>query len=556
MGSDSMTRGKAGNSEELVAAPGRRERGRVALAVLVVILLLGAAVRLRLLDAPLDRDTGEYAYAGQLLLDGVPPYGQVNNMKMPGIYAAFAAVLGLFGETRSAIHLGLFFVNTATVQMLFFLARRFLDRFGVAAAVAGFALLSLGQQVRGTVSKAEHFVVLFAVAGLLLLVRALQSGSRRLLPLAGLMLGIAFLMKQHGAAFAAFGAAYLLWCEFDRRPRSVRRAIADLALLAGGILLPFLVTCGALWSAGVFERFWFWTVSYAWEYVSAEPLSTGLRRFGSYLSPIVGSAIAIWLLAGVGAAAAIGVAEFRKRAPFLLGLLVASLLATVPGLYFRPHYFIMLLPAVALLAGTGASLLDRTFSHRQSLLLKATPLAVVIAVLALGVHQQRQFFFEMTPEMATRTSYRGSPFIESVEIGRFIEANSEEGDRIAILGSEPQIYFYAKRRSATGYIYAYPLMEAHPYARQMQEEMIAEIEAARPRYLVVVRIPVSWLVRKKSDQMILNWVEQYAVENYRPVGIVEMASWNRAIYHWGSDAAGYVPRIPNSIVVFERIGGS
>jgi hypothetical protein len=99
-------------------------------------------------------------------------------------------------------------------------------------------------------------------------------------------------------------------------------------------------------------------------------------------------------------------------------------------------------------------------------------------------------------------------------------------------------------------------MEVHPYARQMQEEMIAEIEAARPRYLIFVDIPISWLARKKSDQMILHWAQQYAVKNYRQVGIVEMTFGNRAIYHWGSDAAGYVPRPPNSIVVFERIGGS
>jgi hypothetical protein len=45
-----------------------------------------AALRLRLLDVPLDRDEGEYAYIGQLLLQGIPPYAQAYNFKLPGIY--------------------------------------------------------------------------------------------------------------------------------------------------------------------------------------------------------------------------------------------------------------------------------------------------------------------------------------------------------------------------------------------------------------------------------------------------------------------------------------
>lgn len=41
-------------------------------------------VRVRLLNLPLERDEGEYAYAGQLILEGVPPYKEAWNMKLPG----------------------------------------------------------------------------------------------------------------------------------------------------------------------------------------------------------------------------------------------------------------------------------------------------------------------------------------------------------------------------------------------------------------------------------------------------------------------------------------
>ena len=52
--------------------------------VVLAAAALVALVRMRLVDLPLERDEGEYAYAGQLLLQGVPPYELAYNMKFPG----------------------------------------------------------------------------------------------------------------------------------------------------------------------------------------------------------------------------------------------------------------------------------------------------------------------------------------------------------------------------------------------------------------------------------------------------------------------------------------
>src|SRR5205814_80959 len=51
------------------------------------------AIRIRLLGIPLERDEGEYAYAGQLILQGIPPYKLAYNMKFPGTYAAYAVIM-------------------------------------------------------------------------------------------------------------------------------------------------------------------------------------------------------------------------------------------------------------------------------------------------------------------------------------------------------------------------------------------------------------------------------------------------------------------------------
>src|SRR5438067_7424263 len=77
-------------------------RHRAWLLVSVTVLLV-IAVRVRVRDMPLERDEGEYAYAGQLILQGVPPYKEAYNMKLPGTYAAYAAIMAVFGQTRSGI---------------------------------------------------------------------------------------------------------------------------------------------------------------------------------------------------------------------------------------------------------------------------------------------------------------------------------------------------------------------------------------------------------------------------------------------------------------------
>ena len=43
-------------------------------AALLLIVILFGLVRWRLAAMPLERDEGEYAYAGQLMLEHIPPY--------------------------------------------------------------------------------------------------------------------------------------------------------------------------------------------------------------------------------------------------------------------------------------------------------------------------------------------------------------------------------------------------------------------------------------------------------------------------------------------------
>jgi hypothetical protein len=148
--------------------------------------------------------------------------------------------------------------------------------------------------------------------------------------------------------------------------------------------------------------------------------------------------------------------------------------------------------------------------------------------------------------------YKLNPFPESIEIGEYIKNRSAKDDRIAVIGSEPQIYFYANRKSATGFIYVYGLMESHDYASKMQLDMIKEIEASQPKYAILVTIPDSWSSKPKSDMTIVKWSETYFNQNYTTVGLIDAVSEDNYKVYWDEEARRTKPSSPFNIFIMER----
>jgi hypothetical protein len=175
----------------------------------------------------------------------------------------------------------------------------------------------------------------------------------------------------------------------------------------------------------------------------------------------------------------------------------------------------------------------------------------MVAVL-IGIVDQREYFFQEDPIRVSKNIYGFNPFSESVEIAKFIKAGSKPADRIAVLGSEPQIYFYSQRHSASGHIYMYGLMEQHDYALSMQKEMIHEIETSHPKFVVVVSVPMSWPVQLNSDKFIIGWRDSYVQGNYRLVGVVDIISFDKTVYQWYDSVKKYIIQSPSYVLIFER----
>ena len=522
-------------------------KASIAWGMLALAVALSFGIRFRLLDTPLERDEGEYAYIAQLVLDGVSPYASAYSMKTPGVALAYAPFIAWLGDTPAAVRASLIVVNAATIVLIFFFACRLLGTAEGAVAAVVFSVLSLGPGAQGLFANAEQFVNVFTMGGLVVLLGARESGGYSRCLAAGVLLGLAILMKQHGIAFAAFAGALLLL-----RREGTRWQLSHFVFFALGGLVPITLLVVTLGWAGGLDSFRFWSIEYAWRYLSVVTPGDGVRFGLNGLGRVIASAPFAWLLALFGALACAWDPISRSRAGFLLAFSGCSIAAVALGLRFRPHYFLFLLPAVSLWAAVGTTAFARLLAPRDRAGWQAAA-QIVLVVFALGASlaQHRELLFRMSPEEVSATSFGSNPFREAVEVSRVLRERSDRNDRIAMLASEPEIYFYSHLRSASPFLYMTELLRDQEISRTLQREMIAAFEQARPRYLVISSRFDPFQRGPWRDTPLYEWARGAVRREFVRIGVVEIRRDGPSRYHWGENLT-MPPRNSDWLMVYER----
>lgn len=507
------------------------DRSRIWTILAFIVILLISLARVLHLDFPLERDEGEFGYIAQQLIHGVPVYESGYTQKLPGACHVYALFLAAFGQTARAIHLGFLLVNAAIMGLVFLTLRR---THGGLAGVTGaftFGFMALSPTVLGFAGHATFLVALFSTAGLYVFLLARDRGTALLYLGSGFFFGVAFLMKQHGIFFAPLLLGFMVvdaWSEPARRRAVPRHAAAFLA----GALAPFLWITASFLAIGKFGLLWYWSFRFASESLGQIGLADGLKNFFVRNVQVASGFEILWLLAGAGSLLVLRDAVGRRKYLYLaFGL--ASFFSIVPGLYFSRHYYVSLLPFVALSMGV---LMGTVSGRKQAGILG---ILVVVGMVVAFTRYEPYFTGRAPDQLVSRVMYPGNPFPESVEIGQYLNGHTAPGDSIAILGSEAQILFYAQRRSASRFLDAYFLTAEHARSRELHVEMIREIERVRPKYLIYVHIPWSWSMTAGSRRDILDWYEGYR-EQYRVEGIVQMHR-RGSVISWGEDAGSVVP---------------
>jgi hypothetical protein len=179
--------------------------------------------------------------------------------------------------------------------------------------------------------------------------------------------------------------------------------------------------------------------------------------------------------------------------------------------YFFPHYFQQLLPPLALASAAGAEWFSgRTFLKIFPLWVRRAALSLTLAV--LPVVTLWPFLFVYTPAEAVRKIYPGNVFAEMRDFAQRIETVTPPAASVFIFGAEPELLFYAHRRSATRYIFLFPLYGPYSNAREKQMAAALEIERAQPS--TAVYLPNGLFFTSGADQYFTEWSFFYLRDNF------------------------------------------
>lgn len=545
---------KAANSYRVVL-PGNDKLIYFLLGLSVLFVIIA---RVHLLSFPFERDEGEYAYMGKLILDGHPPYSLAYNMKLPGTYYLYAMIMKIFGTTVSGVHMGLTVVIIASMLLVFSISNNFISKTGSFITAASFGVLGTSWTLLAQAAHATHFVTFFALSGIYVILQLYKNEQHKTARyfFAGVLLSMAFICKQSGIFFLLFGITLILLKELNKK--TFVKLAGNLTIFLAGFTVPLLIMLLYLFFFSDFSNFWFWTVTYLSKYGNQVPFSDALPMFKMAVGTITANYtstgyVAMWIVSLLGLLLIPISKTWVQYKKLFFSFLFFSFLTILPGFYFRPHYFITLLPAAALCIGAFFEIIIHYIAGRIKLPYSTIIVFLLFLVLiGTGVRANAEYLFRQNPEISCKQVYGSNPFAESVKIADFLKKHTSAEDKIAVLGSEPQICFYADRYAATGYLYTYGLMESHGYALSMQQEMTKEIELNKPAFLLYVNIGTSWLKGPNSNGFIFSWANEYIHKNYRLAGICEIFPYSISSLKVYEQLNNYKPQSQELIYLFER----
>ncbi len=518
--------------------------------ILAGSVLLTLIVRLRLLGIPMERDEGEFAYVAQLILHGNSPYAAYY-YKLPGVSYMYALSMALFGNSLNGIRIGLLLVNLGCIVLLFAILRKKFSPYTAAIACAVFSLLSIDRAVAGNSAHATHYVNLFVLAGVLLFQKAAETKKLLFYFLTGLSIGFAFIMKQPALVFFGIPVvliAFQAWKNKSGLPAAVKEM---LTVFAGGAM-PYLILILVILGFHDFPSFWKWSVVYPEAFTNTYRMQNLSINLGVMLPFITSYNLLLWICSLLGFVLIFFSTKLSTEQKIVaIVFFLTAVASVVPGFSFRNHYFIAVIPAASLLVALGLDVLKEGIEKVNTKLAPWGVLLVFVFLAGKSVAKQKEYLFKKSPVELCRMIYGSNPFIESQQIGKFILANTTDSDKVAVLGSEAEIYFYSRRRAATGFMDMYEMGKDQKYNQIMQKDMIAEIEKNRPKIIVFVKVFLSWSFEPNAPQDIFKWFDPYTKEHYNIGASVEMLPTGTD-YKWGADAQHFQPTSDKWILVFTR----
>ncbi|MBN1104277.1 MAG: hypothetical protein JXL84_12745 [Deltaproteobacteria bacterium] len=444
------------------------------------------------LDGPFERDEGEYSYAAWIMKEGLVPYRDSFMQKPPMIIYTYRLAQILSDQAFWPPRLLGSFSVLLTAILVGFIARK---EYGPTAgwiSVWIFLPMWCLPHLLPFAANTEKFMILPMMAALSIYIFFGRRASGWTWFAAGACATLSLLYKPIVLPVLLFIFGVWAWESRRSDPKAagtLKRllfALAGAVAVTGVTLLHFLLQ-------GALDDLWESCVTFNRAY--AEALTWGPEYFLRKIKILIRFWWVLFLL----------LLWFVIRRPGRWWFHLCLFLLAVVSAYKDPngHYYLMILPFWALIgAGAIVSLLQAAEKRPPAERTLFAVVTVLLVDLLLCWPVRHQFI--MSPlELSLRTYGRETPFQESPFVAGRVAAMTRPEDLVFVAGSEPQILYYAKRKSPTRFVIMYPLMLPSPYAEKYQRETLQAIQARPPKVIVLTNSPYSWFSSPRSPTVLI-----------------------------------------------------
>lgn len=513
-------------------------------------------IRKNFLTIPFERDEGSYAYAGRIILDGAVTFRDIGSQRLDGVFYAYALMVAIFGYSVKALHIGFLVLNLVSTIMLYFLTRRMSNSLAGFAAAAFFALITMTANASGFTIQSEHLVSFFVIGALLSLILYFDSKKLWQLIIAGVLFSLAFQVKQTSFFYGLFAGALLLYKLIYADKVRLSKAIGAAFIFCLAVLVPLAIDLLIIYMNGAWEDFTLWFFDIRNQYTSLISFDQGLDYLKNSFSNIYKNYKFFWIISFLGTAAVFFTSLPLWKKIAIAGLNLAGFLTVVPGYHYYGHYFLQWFPAVCLSAAIFIYSVQNVLAEKMKLgaLSVIVPLLLIILSVVSNLSELSKYYFKPNHTRVLREVYGINPFPESQAIADKLNTLMKPEDKLAVFGTEIQMYVYTNKKSPSRFAGSGALLE-FPVAqsKDWQNEFISDVEKAEPKFLVFFSHAISWMASSKSENLIFPWFDKFSAAHYKLIGYADMLN-NTTNYVWEPelDMAKNPPRSNYKIYVFQR----
>lgn len=466
-------------------------------------------------NAPFERDEGEYAYSAWLLRTGDVPYRDSFLQKPPMIiytYLIGQLINPLADWPPRAIAAVFLFLTSILVGCV--AAKEWNKITGVFTSFLFLALFNF-PYVTPYAANTEKFMILPIVSLLVLFVYYKNSQKSWPYILAGVFSVLAILYKPICLFVIIFIVLFwLIKLYYSVTPANPRIIIKPILLIGiSSLVTTFIIFIPFL---GAFPKFFQEVVVFNSAYIKS--FGSPLSFFSHFLFVFLSHWwILLYLLLGF-------LVSKPKNFFFYFSLFIISL----PTIFQSPmgHYYIMIIPFVALMCGALFNSLLARLTDKQKILATIVVLPVILIIVLFPFRKQ----FSLNGEGISLWIYgTDNSFSETKEVAARLSQFTDKNDSVFIGGSEPQIYYYSQRKSMTRFIITYPLYLNTPYQEQFQKELISDLEKNPPKAIIVSNRTQGGLWRQGRPKLFKNYLDELVSRDYNIVGGYV---WENEKGHW------------------------